>query len=129
MRHGRVILRPQPRWVGDDRTIAARSLDRGDVPGGSLVRWAARYPTLNIQLDGLYLTWTEVGPRTYTLDLAGPDGVREWDRLKAYNVESDADILDGDFSNDGSPITPLIIDDTTPSSSVPAVYLHGVVTV
>ena len=68
MRHGRVILRPQPRWVGDDRTIAARSLDRGDI-------------------------------------------------------------LDGDFSNDGSPITPLIIDDTTPSSSVPAVYLHGVVTV
>jgi len=99
------------------------------VVTGTLVRWAARYPTLNIQLDGLYLTWTEVGPRTYTLDLAGPDGVREWDRLKAYNVESDADILDGDFSNDGSPITPLIIDDTTPSSSVPAVYLHGVVTV
>ena len=99
------------------------------VVTGSLVRWAPRYPTLNIQLDGLYLTWTEVGPRTYTLDLAGPDGVREWDRLKAYNVESDADILDGDFSNDGSPITPLIIDDTTPSSAVPAVYLHGVVTV
>ena len=32
------------------------------VVTGSLVRWAARYPTLNIQLDGLYLTWTEVGP-------------------------------------------------------------------
>ena len=77
----------------------------------------------------MYLTWTEVGPRTYAFDLAGSDGVREWARLKAYNVESDADILDGDLSNDGSPITPLIIDDPAPSSSVPVVYMRGVVTV
>jgi hypothetical protein len=99
------------------------------VVAGSLVPWAARVPTVNTQLDGLYLNGTEVAPRKYKLNLAGPDGIREWDRLKAINVESDADILDGDFSNDGSQITPLVIDATTPPSVVPAVYMHGGFTV
>ena len=101
------------------------------VSRGVLVRWAARVPnvTFNTYLDGQYLTRTELPPGTYNLTGGGTDGVREWARLKAYNADSDLDVLDSDFSDDGSPITPLVIDDSTPSSLVPVVYVHGFVSI
>ena len=102
------------------------------VSSGVLVRWAARVPTLTFHnstyLDGMYLTWTEIGPGAYNVGHGGTTFVREWARLKAINVETDSDILDSDFSDDMSAIAPLVIDGTTPSSVVPVVYVHGGVT-
>jgi hypothetical protein len=101
-----------------------------EVVAGPIVPWTPIVPDIRVNtidaLDGMYLTWTEIGPGTY--NVGAPDPHREWARLKAINVESDTDILDSDFSDDGSPIAPLIIDATTPSSLVPVVYVHGGVT-
>jgi hypothetical protein len=108
--------------IADRVLIRVESTDLSvEVVTGKLVRWAKTVPefrlnTLTNWLDGMYLTWTEIGPGTYTVESGFGEGpIREWARLKAINVEADTDILDTDFSDDGSPIAPLIIDATTPA--------------